>query len=179
MTASGSRASRRRQKHNCDMVIFKWDTLREVGSETLRYESGPIPGKVYEIELTSGPIVRVWGSDDRQQYFCHGLTFGGKDAPGGAVSPYGTEIPTILRGNYDAVPESQALPGDILVWRGTDANDVVHSAILTDPVVVGGLDYLDYSTKLRSKNGNKPEATLTLEEIILEYGEAYNIYRGR
>jgi hypothetical protein len=121
--------------------------------------------------------VNVWRSDDGRQYFCHGLTFGGKEAPGGAASPYNKDVPTILRGHYRLVAEGQAIPGDVLVWRGTDANDVVHSAVLTDPVVVQGTDYLDYATRLQSKNGRKPEANLTLEAIIREYGESYNVYR--
>jgi hypothetical protein len=162
-----------------DRPIFKWDTLREVGQETLRYQAGAIPGKVYEVDLTSGQTVTVWRSDDGQHYFCHGLTFGGKEVPGGAVSPYGQEVPTILRGHYQPVPESQARSGDILVFHGLDANDVVHSAILTEPIVVEGRNYLDYSTRLQSKNGRKPEANLTLEEIVLEYGESYNTYRRK
>jgi hypothetical protein len=145
-----------------DRPIFKWDTMREVGQETLRYQAGAIPGKVYEVDLTSGQTVTVWRSDDGQHFFCHGLTFGGKEAPGGAISPYGKEVPTILRGHYQPVPESQARPGDILVVHGAHANDVVHSAILTGPVVIAGRDYLDYSTRLQSKNGRKPEANLTL-----------------
>jgi hypothetical protein len=34
--------------------IFKWETMREVGTEVLRYVTGAIPGKIYEVELTSG-----------------------------------------------------------------------------------------------------------------------------
>jgi hypothetical protein len=159
--------------------IFKWDTLREGGQETLRYETGAIPGKICEIELTSGQKVHVWRSDDGQQYFCHGLTFGGKEAPGGAISPYGKEVPTILSGHYDLVPEGQAKAGDILVWRGADASDIVHSAVLTDPFVAQDKNYLDYSTRLQSKNGSKPEANLTLEALIVDYGESYNTYRRK
>ena len=77
------------------------------------------------------------------------------------------------------LPESQARPGDILVWRGLDANDVVHSAIITDPVVAQDKMYLDYSTMLQSKNGGKPERNLILEAIIQDYGESYNAYRKR
>jgi hypothetical protein len=159
--------------------IFNWDTMREVGHETLRYEKGALPGKFYEVELANGQEVTVWRSDDCQQYFCHGLTFGGKEAPGGAISPYGKEVPTILRGFYDPVPESQARPGDIVVFHGADANDVVHSAIITGPVLAQGNNYLGYSTRLQSKNGSEPEANVTLEAIILEYGESYNTYRRR
>jgi len=46
------------------LSIFKWDTMREVGQETLRYETGAISGTIYEVELTSGQKVRVWRSDD-------------------------------------------------------------------------------------------------------------------
>jgi hypothetical protein len=38
---------------------------------------------------------------------------------------------------------------------------------------------LDYATRLQSKNGSKPEANFSLEELILEYGESYNSYRRR
>ncbi len=162
-----------------EKAIFKWETMREVEVKTLHYQMGDIAGKDFEVELTSGPKVTVWRSDDGQQYFCHGLTFGGKEAPGGAISPYGKEVPAILSGHYDPVSESQAKPGDILVFRGADANEVVHSAVLTDAVVTQGRTYLDYATRLQSKNGSKPEANLTLEAVILEYGEFYNTYRRR
>jgi hypothetical protein len=162
-----------------EQPIFCWETLREVGRETLRYQTGAIPGQVCEVELTSGQKVTVWRSDDGQEYFCHGLTFGGKTAPGGALSPYGKEIPTILREQYELVPESQARAGDILVFRGIDANEVVHTAVLTAPVLAPGGNQLDYSARVQSKNGSKPEANLTLELLILEYGESYDTYRRR
>src|SRR4051794_18256097 len=123
------------------LSIFKWDTMREVGPETLRYETGALPGKICEVELTSGQKVHVWRSDDGQQYFCHGLTFGGKEAPGGPISPYGEEVPVILSRHYELIPEKQATPGDILVCRGATANDVVHSAVFTDLVVAQDKQY--------------------------------------
>jgi hypothetical protein len=160
--------------------IFKWDTLREAGPDTRRFEQGTVPGKACEVELTSGLRIRVWRADDGRQYFCHGLTFGGKEAPIGAVSPYGIEAPAILHSFYDLVGvEAQAKAGDILVWRGAGANDVIHSAILIDPVVASGKTFLDYSSRLQSKNGIKPEANLSLEELIFDYGESYNVYRRK
>ena len=160
--------------------MFDWETLREIGPDTYRFESGEVPGKVYEVKLTHGQAIQVWRADDGQQYFCHGLTFGGKEAPGGAVSPYGDEVPTILGDYYGPVAEAEARPGDILVWRSLDANDVLHSAILTDPVVLQGQTYLDYSSRLQSKNGIcDPEANLTLEQIIVVYGESYNVFRRK
>ncbi len=107
------------------------------------------------------------------------LTFGGKEAPCGAVSPYGKDVPIILGRHFDLVPESHARAGDILVFRGAEANDVIHSAVHTSAVLAEGGNYLDYASKLQSKNGNRPEASLTLEAIILEYGEGYNVYRRR
>jgi hypothetical protein len=159
--------------------MFKWETLREVEPQPLRYGMMEIPGQTYEVELTKGSKVQVWRSDDGEQYFCHGLTFGGKEAPGGVVSPYGKEVPTILREYYEPVAEPLARAGDILVWRGLGADDVVHSAVLTDPVVAEGKSYLDYGSRLQSKNGIKPEANRTLEELLRDYGESYNMYRRK
>jgi len=99
-------------------AIFKWETLTEIGSRELRYQDRTVPGKILEVELTRGEKVRGWRADDGQDYFCHGLTFGGKAAPGGVVSPLSDHIPTILRGYYDSVPYGQSRTGDILVWRG-------------------------------------------------------------
>jgi hypothetical protein len=160
--------------------IFKWETMRELGPHALMYEQ-PIPGKILEVELTSGPPVRVFRTDDGQMYFCHGLTFGGKDAPGGAVSPFsGSDVLTILENHYQGVhPESAAIAGDILVWAGT-GGDTPHSAILTAPVVEPGKDYLDFASRLHSKNGRLPEAETTLEELVegeQGYGETYNLFR--
>ena len=93
-------------------------TLRDVGGHEFRYLSGPVPGRVVEVELTSGPTMRLC-SDDGVRYFCHGLTFGGKDAPGGPISPYtGNPVEVILREHYEAIPEVRATAGDVLVWRG-------------------------------------------------------------
>ena len=78
------------------------------------------------------------------------------------------------------IPEDQARPGDILVWRGASANDVVHSAILTDAFVTPGKNYLDYAVKLQTKNGILPETSMTLGRLIENFfGESYNAYRRR
>jgi hypothetical protein len=160
--------------------IFRWETLKEVGPRELKYRDRTVPGKILEVELTSGAKVRVWRADNGREYFCHGLTFGGAEAPQGAVSPLGDHVPTILRGHYEAIPEAQARAGDILVWRGAGAGDVVHTAILTDPVVTPGKNYLDYATRLRTKNGILPEAGMTLGQLIEGlFGESYNAYRRR
>jgi hypothetical protein len=89
-------------------LIFKWETLREVGPYDLRY-AVPVPGKLYEVELTSGPGVQVWRASDGQQYFCHGLTFGGKEAPGGPISPFsGRPVETIMCSGDDNVQGPEA-----------------------------------------------------------------------
>ncbi len=162
--------------------IFKWETLREVGPHTLPFKE-PLHGKTFEVELTSGHKINVFLADDGQFYFCHGLTFGGKEAPGGVVSPFsGKDVRTILENHYRPVdPETDAVAGDIVVWRGP-AGETPHSAILTSPVVLPGKNYLDYSSLLRSKNGKLPEATLTLARLVdgpESYGESYNVYRRR
>jgi hypothetical protein len=160
--------------------MFHWDTLKEIGPHELYYRRMPVPGKMYEVELTTGETIHVWRSDDGQQYFCHGLTFGGTVAPGGAISPYtGKPVQTILEEYYQMIPEEQARGGDILVWRGIASETTPHSAILTDPILVQGKSYLADSTKLQTKNGLSPEMNMTLEELIDIYGESYNVYRRR
>jgi hypothetical protein len=162
--------------------IFKWETLRVVGPYLLRYKE-PIHGQTCEVELSSGQKVNVFRADDGQFYFCHGLTFGSKDAPGGALSPFsGEDVQTILTSHYSLVdPESKAVAGDILVWRGPSGK-TPHSAILINPVVTAGKHYLDYDSTLRSKNGMEPEATMTLLQLVEGpdgYGESYNVFRRK
>jgi hypothetical protein len=64
------------------MSIFKWESLQEIGPHDLNYAK-VVAGKEYEIELSSGRRILVWRANDLQSYFCHGLTFGGTEAPGG------------------------------------------------------------------------------------------------
>src|SRR5437660_11994489 len=98
--------------------MFKWESLRKVAAHTLRYRMGEIPGDTYDVALNDGKVIQVWRAKDGQQYFCHGLTFGGKQAPGGVISPYGKEVPALLHEYYEQVPEARAQAGDILVWYG-------------------------------------------------------------
>jgi hypothetical protein len=162
--------------------IFKWETLREVGPRMLPYEP-PVHGTVVEVALASGPKIRGFRAEEGQFYFCHGLTFGGKQAPGGAVSPFsGQDVRTILDNHYRLVdPESVAVRGDILVWRGL-GEDTPHSAILTEPVVVRGQNLLDFSSKVQTKNGRLPEAGMTLERLIgdeFTYGDSFQVFRRK
>jgi len=162
--------------------IFRWETMREVGSHTLDYEK-PVRGKIFEIELTSGHKVEIFRADDGQFHFCHGLTFAGTNAPGGAVSPFsGKDVRTILENHYKPVlPESGAVRGDILVWKGPDGN-TPHSAILTEPIVLPGTELLSYSSKVRTKNGSFPEAEMTLARLTSDefrYGDTFNVFRRK
>jgi hypothetical protein len=161
-------------------LIFKWTSLREVAPYLLRFKD-PIQGKSFQVELTSGRMIHVFRSDDGEFYFCHGLTFGGKTAPGGAVSPFsGEDVRTILENHYRLIdPEAGAIAGDILVWKGP-SGETPHSAILLNPLVVPGKPFLDCKSLLRSKNGKLPEADVTLQQLIdgpEGYGEAYNVFR--
>ncbi len=133
------------------------------------------------MELTGGAKIQVFRADDSQFYFCHGLTFGGKRAPGGAVSPFsGKDVRTILDNYYRLVdPELGAVRGDILVWRGL-GEDTPHSAVLTDPVVHPGKYLLDYSSKVQTKNGRLPETEMTLERLCGDefiYGDSFRVFR--
>jgi hypothetical protein len=160
--------------------VFRWETLREVGPHTLPFKE-PVSGLILEVELTSGHQVNVFRANDGAFYFCHGLTFGGKKAPGGPVSPFsGIDVRSIIDNHYQLVdPESAAAAGDVLVWTGP-SGETPHSAILIGPAVHPGTGFLDYRCQLLSKNGKLPEATLTLEELVNGpggYGETYRVYR--
>jgi hypothetical protein len=162
--------------------IFKWEAMKEIGPWSLPYEE-PVPGKVLEVELASGHKIRVFRADDGRFYFCHGLTFGGKDAPGGAISPFsGKDVQTILAAHYQLVaPESDAAAGDILVWKGL-GDDTPHSAILAEPVVQQGKSYLDDSSRVRTKNGRMPETEMTLGRLTgdeFAYGDSFNVFRRK
>ena len=89
---------------------------------------------------------------------------------------------TILDNHYRRVDaEASAVRGDILVWRGL-GNDTPHSAILTEPVVQEGKNYLDYSSKVQTKNGRLPETEMTLERLTgdeFTYGDSFNVFRRR
>src|SRR4051794_25881425 len=160
------------------MSIFQWDTMNVIGAYQLQYPGRMIEGEIIEVELTSRQKVRVWRAQDGKDYFCHGLTFGGKEAPGGIVSPFGDYVPAILREHYEMISEGQARPGDILIWRGPTATEIVHSAILTDPMMVPGGTQLDYPSRLLTKNGILPEAEMTLDTLVERfYGESYSTYR--
>ena len=162
--------------------LFRWETMREMGPLILAYEE-PVHGRVFEVELTSGPRVRVFRADDKRFYFCHGLTFGGKQAPGGPLSPFsGKDVRTILEAHYQAVAsESGTVAGDILIWKGL-GDDTPHSAILTEPVVQPGKNYLDYASKVQTKNGRLPEAEMTLERLTgdeFAYGDSFALFRRK
>lgn len=162
--------------------IFQWETMREVGLRILPYQQ-PVQGKVFEVELSSGPKVQVFRADDGRFFFCHGLTFGGKHAPGGAVSPFsGKDVRIILENHYRLVDkESDAIRGDILVWRGL-GEDTPHSAILTEPVVQQGTTRLDAVSKIQTKNGRLPEMEMTLERLTGDefgYGDSFQLFRRR
>lgn len=161
-------------------MLFKWETIREIAPHPLHHQGKEVPGAMCEVELTTGESVQVWRSSDGQQFFCHGLTFGGKDAPGGAISPYtGESVETILQAHFQSIPEFEAQPGDILVWRGVPPESTPHSAVLVNPIMAAGATYLADLTKVQTKNGLMAETDLTLEELIAIYSESYNVYRRR
>lgn len=158
--------------------FFRWGSLRTIQKHDLNTRPA-VPGMMLEVELTSGETIRVWRGDDGQSYFCHGLTFGGKDSPGGPISPYtGPPVETILARFFaEVIPEVLAKPSDIVVWRSPDPlESTPHSAIITQPVVLIGTNYLGYETKLLTKNGVRPEVEMTFEDLVAIYGETYNVY---
>lgn len=159
--------------------IFRWETLKEIERSDLNY-ADPVPGMNCEIELITGEAIEVWRALDRQQYFCHGLTFGGRECPEGPISPWsGRPVATILNALYEFVePESDARSGDILVWRGIDLGSTPHSAIISQVSVSGEDEFLDdITTMMQTKNGMASEVIVALESLFADYGESYNVYR--
>jgi hypothetical protein len=99
------------------------------------------------------------------------------------VSPFsGQDVRAILDNHYRPVDrESDAVRGDILVWRGL-GGDTPHSAVLTDPVVRQGTALLDYASKVRTKNGRLPEMEIALERLVgdeFTYGDSFAVFRRK
>ncbi len=97
------------------------------------------------------------------------------------MSPFsGKDVRTVLDRHYQPVaPEAGGVTGDILVWRGL-GDDTPHSAILIEPVVAPGKDYLDYASKVLTKNGRLPEMEMILGRLTgdeFAYGDSFNVYR--
>ncbi|MBI2808984.1 MAG: hypothetical protein HYX68_28710 [Planctomycetes bacterium] len=162
--------------------IFRWDTIRDLEPDVLPY-AVPVPGIKIEIELTSGNRIEAFRADDGQFFFCHGLSFGGIDAPGGPVSPYsGKDVSTILNDFYTRVePEATAVAGDVVVWYDLNGGPI-HSATLINPIATTRGDRLDYASVLCSKSGKRPQANMTLESLVegpASYGESYVVFRCR
>lgn len=160
--------------------IFRWESLRMGGRADMRPKGQLVTGRTGEVELTTGGVIEVWRSEDGKEYFCHGLTFGGKSAPGGPVSPYsGVPVERIIHAFFDMVVEAETRPGDILVWSDTVRGIASHSAIVIAPIVDPDLQLLDPSSRLLSKNGFQPESETTLAALLRFYGEWYNAYKRR
>jgi len=143
------------------MSLFRWGTIKETGTQYIQHQGVSYPGKVLEVGIVSGSVILAWRADDLQQYFCHGLTFGGKAALGGPISPFtGWSVEAILADCFFRITdEADAQTGDILVWIGLAPESTPHSAILTTTAVDPGLDYLDeHTTTLQSKNGLNPNS---------------------
>jgi hypothetical protein len=147
---------------------------------TLNYRP-VVAGKIMEVELHEWPgtWIRVWLADNGLDYFCHGLTFGGKSCPVGPVSPFsGEPVEKILAMCYREVEaEANSRKGDVLVWRDAGLVGTPHSAVLTSASAFQGETKLGYSSILRTKNGMAPECDSTLEELVNLYGESYRVYR--
>lgn len=63
---------------------------------------------------------------------------------------------------------------------GSPEGTTPHSATSTAVGWTRGHDRLDgQATLLHTKNGLLPEANLTLDELLVLYGETYDIYRRR
>jgi hypothetical protein len=162
-----------RKKHGID-----WSTLQLVGPE----DGDGVPGNRYVGKTYAGTIVVVWKGENGE-YFCHALTFGGKDAPNGPFSPHGATVDILMSsGGFRLIEVSESQIGDVIVWRERRTDRVIHSALLENVDVYlaqGGEHFFDdVSTILRSKNGAKAaEGTFTLLDLDTQYGTTRKVYR--
>lgn len=103
----------------------------------------------------------MWKGDGGE-YFCHGLTLGGS-----TYSVWsGTGVKTVLEdaGYGSHAVNGEIKVGDIVTWTGYK-----HSAIIKEVKLnANGTIDLD-KTKLESKNGQRPVATQTFQQVIDEY----------
>src|SRR6266566_4820247 len=84
------------------------------------------------------PAART-GPRDRSTTAMTACSICGKDAPGGPISPFiGQPVETILQAYFVAIPEAQAGPGDILVWKGPAPETTPHSAVLATTALALG-----------------------------------------
>jgi len=161
---------------------IKWFTAKRVSKEKVypwkkqgRKTYGPV-GDNYEVKTDAGNSIIVWkphrNQAEHHRYWCHGLTFGGKRAPGGPFSPYtGPSVQQIIKDEWDELWCCNiAKKGDIIVWSGTR-----HSAILTK-VAVKGSKIDENNSRLDTKNGMEPEKKLSLKQINATYGNKYTCY---
>jgi hypothetical protein len=155
-----------------------WESLQPIGPEV----ADGVPGTRYVGRTYAGEAVAVWKGENGE-YFCHALTFGGKEAPRGPFSPHAEAVDTLLapgRG-FRSVEVHEARTGDVVVWRDRSTNRVLHSALLETVVrfLSRGLSFFDDEmTTLRSKNGAKdPETISTLLDLDLRYGTTRRVYR--
>jgi hypothetical protein len=125
---------------------------------------------VWEVKTSKGHTIQVTkliagqaaraGTDP--SYICHGLSFGGTNAPGGPFSPVdGAAAKTILADAFKQTPRPGI--GDLIVFYDPDGN-VKHTAVVigTYPVLV-----------LVTKNGIAPLTEMTIFELIQLYGDSF------
>ncbi len=159
--------------------LFRWDTLRVVGPQSLWYPLN-VSGSIVEAELVDRPgtWISAWKPDDGVTYFCHGLTFGGSQAPGGPVSPISSNsIQTIVGASFREIGnESLARPGDIVVWTDPITGVVNHSAIVFDVRIDRIRNCLDLDAEFLSKEGIDPLRIVNLDEMSQTYGGMYKVY---
>jgi hypothetical protein len=155
-----------------------WESLRPIGPEV----ADGIPGTRSVGRTHAGEGVAVWKGENGE-YFCHALTFGGKEAPRGPFSPHAEAVDTLLAAGrgYRPVEVHEARAGDVVVWRDRSTDRVLHSALLVNVEVYqsrGQSFFDDVTTTLRSKNGaNAPEGISILLDLDAQYGTTRSVFR--
>jgi hypothetical protein len=135
--------------------ILDWGRARLVGPSNV---NGHGDGQRFEIPLRGGGVAHAWrpGASVRgdARYWCHGLSFGGVNAPGGPFSIDNRDVDRVLRAGYNQFPIRSARAGDVVIWRRRNG-DVAHSAILTE-VQLNRDNFIADRTRFDSKDANNP-----------------------
>lgn len=140
------------------------------------------PDLVGDDYSTSQDVV-IWVPDDGQTYWCHGYTFGGKDAPGGPYSTYGREVQEkiLSMDGWRPNPSCQAAGDDILVFYN-DKYQISHSGIIREVVLkleserfcTDSILRLVIDNLLTLKNGSRGprtnEAVRKIQQALLDLG---------
>src|ERR1051326_2773099 len=101
-------------------------------------ERGEMKVDILQGATDKGRAIQFWKSQTTSDYWCHGWTFDGYNAAGGAFSPFGYEdyelgvfhdsvTPILQDEGWTRICCSQAKKGDIIAYYHGFFREIVHS----------------------------------------------------